>query len=27
MLDTILLAAGIGFFVLAVLYSYACDRM
>jgi len=27
MLDSILIAAGVGFFVLAVLYVYACDRM
>jgi hypothetical protein len=27
MLDTILLAAGVGFFVIAVLYTLACDRM
>jgi len=27
MLDTILVAAGVGFFVIAVLYSLACDRM
>jgi len=27
MLDTILVVAGLGFFVLAVLYSVACDHM
>jgi len=27
MLDTILLAAGIGFFAAAILYTLACDRM
>jgi len=27
MLDTILLAAGLGFFVVSVLYVLACDRM
>jgi len=27
MLDTILVAAGVGFFVVAVLYVLACDRM
>lgn len=27
MLDTILLAAGTGFFVVAVLYVLACDRL
>jgi len=27
MLDSILIAAGVGFFVLAVLYVYACDQM
>ena len=27
MLDTILVAAGAGFFVIAVLYTLACDRM
>jgi len=27
MLDSILVAAGIGFFVVAVLYVLACDRM
>ena len=27
MLDTILIAAGLGFFVVAVLYVFACDRM
>jgi hypothetical protein len=27
MLDTILVAAGVGFFVIAVLYALACDRM
>jgi hypothetical protein len=27
MLDTILIAAGVGFFVAAVLYVLACDRM
>ena len=27
MLDTMLLAGGIGFFVVAVLYVLACDRM
>jgi len=27
MLDVILVAAGAGFFVLAVLYVLACDRM
>jgi len=27
MLDIILVAGGIGFFVLAVLYVFACDRM
>jgi hypothetical protein len=27
MLDVILVAAGIGFFALAVLYVLACDRM
>jgi len=27
MLDTILIAAGVGFFVIAVLYTLACDRM
>lgn len=27
MLDAILIAAGIGFFVIAVLYVVACDKM
>ncbi|HUZ74434.1 MAG TPA: hypothetical protein VMU87_15730 [Stellaceae bacterium] len=27
MLDTILIAAGVGFFVVAVLYVLACDKM
>jgi len=27
MLDTIMLAAGLGFFVVAILYVLACDRM
>jgi hypothetical protein len=27
MLDTILLAAGVGFFVLAVFYVLACEKM
>jgi hypothetical protein len=27
MLDTILVAAGVGFFVLSVLYVVACDKM
>jgi hypothetical protein len=27
MLDTLLLAAGVGFFAVAVLYSLACDKM
>jgi hypothetical protein len=27
MLDTILLAAGSGFFAIAVLYALACDRL
>jgi len=27
MLDTVLVAAGLGFFVVAVLYVIACDRM
>ncbi len=27
MLDLILLAVGLGFFVLAVAYTYACDRL
>jgi hypothetical protein len=27
MLDTILLAAGVGFFAVAVLYVLACDKM
>jgi hypothetical protein len=27
MLDVILLAAGTGFFAVAVLYVFACDRM
>jgi len=27
MLDVILVAAGTGFFVLSVLYVFACDRM
>jgi hypothetical protein len=27
MLDTILVAAGVGFFAVAVLYVLACDRL
>jgi len=27
MLDTILLAAGVGFFAVAILYGFACDKM
>jgi hypothetical protein len=27
MLDTVLVLAGAGFFILAVLYSVACDHM
>jgi hypothetical protein len=27
MLDTMLVAAGVGFFVVAVLYVLACDKM
>ena len=27
MLDVILLAAGFGFFVVAIAYQYACDRI
>jgi len=27
MLDLILLALGLGFFVLAIGYAYACDRL
>jgi len=27
MLDTILVAAGVGFFVVAVLYGLACEKM
>jgi hypothetical protein len=27
MLDTILVAAGLGFFVLAILYVVACEKM
>ena len=27
MLDVILLAVGLGFFALAIGYSYACDRL
>jgi len=27
MLDTIMLAIGIGFFAVAVLYTVACDRL
>jgi hypothetical protein len=27
MLDLILLAVGLGFFILAVIYTYTCDRL
>jgi len=27
MLDVILLALGLGFFVLSIAYAYACDRL
>jgi hypothetical protein len=27
MLDTVLVAAGVGFFIFGVLYSVACDRL
>jgi len=27
MLDAILLAVGLGFFALSILYAYACDRL
>jgi hypothetical protein len=27
MLDIILLAAGLGFFALSIVYAYACDRL
>jgi hypothetical protein len=27
MLDVILIAAGFGFFVVAIAYEYACDRI